>query len=128
MKGYIDMVLNDDDYDLALAGWTSPAADPDFMLTPVLGSSSFRGEVEINLARFSNDLFNESLLAARRLPLSDVWGRVKLYNEAIGIFNEQLPFIPLFHTRLFLVCNKRVKGVKPTPSGLVSFTRVWLKD
>jgi peptide/nickel transport system substrate-binding protein len=127
-KGYIDLVEFSDDFDLVLAGWSSTVIDPDFMLTPILGSPSIQGGDEINISRFDNEAFDEKLFAARRLPLSDVWGRMRIYNEAISIFSKELPFIPLFHTNMFLVCNKRVKGARPTPGGNIYFTRVWLKD
>jgi ABC-type transport system substrate-binding protein len=127
MNEYVDMVYSDDT-DIVLSGWTSVPADPDFIMTPLLGSSLVRGRSGENISRFSSTFFDEKLFAARRLPLSDVWGRIKVYNEALKIFNQELPFIPLFHTRFIVVFNKKVRGVEPTPDGMVSFSRVWLKD
>jgi ABC-type transport system substrate-binding protein len=125
--GYDKIVSEERDFDLCLGGWNSYVADPDFMLGPILGGPEIRGEVYGNLSRWENKAFDAKLIAARRLPLSMFWERVKLYNEAVKIFEEELPLIPLFHTRVFVIYNKRVKGVKLFPNGMIFFNNVWLE-
>jgi peptide/nickel transport system substrate-binding protein len=128
MKEYFAMEEDEQVFDLSLAGWFTAGADPDFMLTPLLGGSLLQGAGVKNRVRWDNRAFDEKILAARGLSLSDSWRRIKLYNEAIEIFNEELPFIPLFHTKMFLVFNKRVKGMKPTPSGGAFFVKAWIEE
>jgi ABC-type transport system substrate-binding protein len=119
--------IEEGDYDLQLSGWNGYVADPDFLLTAILGGPDIRGLMPNNYSSWENRDFDQKLLAARSLPLSDVWGRIKLYNEAVAIFKDERPFVPLFHTRVFAIYNRRVKGVRLSPNGMIIFSDVWLE-
>jgi ABC-type transport system substrate-binding protein len=121
-------ILSKGDFDLALTGWISEMGDPDYLLTALLSGESLKEEVMKNYSRWNNQLFDEKLKTARKLPLSDVRGRIKLYNEAQKIFQEETPWIPLFHTKIFVIHNRRVKGVILYPSSMLSFYKVQFTD
>jgi peptide/nickel transport system substrate-binding protein len=116
------------DFDLCLTGWISEIGDPDYLLSTILGSPRLGGSPAGKLAQWQNNGFDGKILAARRLPLSDVMGRVKLYNEALAVFREEIPLIPLFHTRVFLVHNRRVKDIVVHPTSIIRFDKVWLAE
>ncbi len=121
-------ILHKGDFDLALSGWIAEMGDPDYILSALLSGESLKEEVMKNYARWDNESFDEKLKTACQLPLSDVRGRIKLYNEAQKIFQEQAPWIPLFHTKIFVIHNRRVKGVILYPSSMLSFHKVQLID
>jgi len=112
------------DYDLVLAGWIDLTGDPDYTLKSLLS-----GKHNVyNLSRWYNEQFDEKLKAAQQLPFGDVQGRIKLYNEAQKIFLDEVPLIPLFHTKIFLVHNRRVRGVILYPSSMISYHKARLED
>ena len=113
--------LDRGDFDLALAGWIDLGGDPDHIFSYLLSS----GQTYIyNQARWNNKLFDEKLKAARQLPLSDVKGRIRLYNEAQRIFQQEAPWIPLFHTKIYVIHNRKIKGIIFYPSTMISYNKV----
>jgi len=113
-------------FDLCLTGWISEIGDPDYLLSSVLGGSKLGGRTAGNISGWHDARFDEKILAARRLPLADMMGRVRLYNEALKIAKEEMPIIPLFHTKVFVVYRKRVKGVVPHPASIIRLDKVWI--
>lgn len=114
----------DGDYDLILVGWIELTGDPDYTLTTLLSSE----ESTYNDTHWNNKLFDEKLKAARQLPIDDVNGRIKLYNEAQKIFQEEAPWIPLFHTKIFVIHNRKVKDIILYPSSMISYNNVKFGD
>jgi len=114
------------DFDLCLTGWVSETGDPDYLLSSLLGGPKLGGNPAGSISGWRSSVFEEKLLLSRRLPLSDVMGRMKLYNEALRIAKEEVPIIPLFHTKVFVVYRKKVKGVIPHPTSIIRFDRVWI--
>jgi len=112
------------DNDLTLVGWIELTGDPDYTLTTLLSGE----ESAFNDAHWNNKLFDEKLKAAQRLPLSDVRGRIRLYNEAQKIFQDEAPWIPLFHTKIFVIHNQRVRGIILYPSSMISYHKVKLEN
>ena len=108
------------DFDLVLSGWIDMTGDPDYTLNSLLSGKMY----PYNLTSWHNNLFDEKLMAARELPISDVKSRIKLYNEAQKIFQQEAPWIPLFHTKIFVIHNKKVKGIILYPSTMVSYHKV----
>ena len=112
------------DFDLSLSGWINITGDPDYTLNTLLSGKLY----EYNESRWHNKLFDEKLEAARELPVNDVQGRIKLYNEAQKIFQDEAPWIPLFHTKIFLIYNKKVKGIILYPSSMLSYHKASLQS
>ena len=111
------------DFDLALSGWIDMTGDPDYTLDSLLSGKLY----PYNFTLWHNDIFDEKLKAVRQLPLSDVRGRIRLFNEAQQIFQQEAPWIPLFHTKIFVIHNKKVKGIILYTSSMLSYHKVRLQ-
>jgi peptide/nickel transport system substrate-binding protein len=111
-------------HDLALSGWIDTTGHPDYTLNSLLSGKMY----VFNLSRWHNKLFDEKLEAARELPINDISGRIKLYNEAQEIFEREAPWIPLFHTKNFVIYNRKVKGIIAYPSSMISYNKVRLQS
>lgn len=117
-------VITNREYDLILSGWIDTSGDPDYTLDSLLSGKLY----SYNLSGWSNKLFDEKLKAARQLPLNDIRGRIRLYNEAQKIFQEEAPWIPLVHTKIFVIHHRKVKGIIFYPSTLISYHKVRLES
>jgi peptide/nickel transport system substrate-binding protein len=117
-------ILKSGDFDLELSGWIEESGSPDYILSALLSDEVY----SYNNARWRNELFDDKLKAARRLPPNDMQGRIRLYNEAQKIFQQEAPWIPLFHTKIFLVHSKKIKGVIFYPSSMISYHKVTIED
>ena len=91
-----------------MSGWISECGDPDYILSALLSSESLKEQVVKNYSRWSNTQFDYKLQSARKLPLNDVRGRINLYNDAQQIFQQEAPWIPLFHTRIYIIYNRNI--------------------
>jgi peptide/nickel transport system substrate-binding protein len=120
----VSSILEKGDFDLELSGWIEESGSPDYILSALLSDEVY----SYNNARWHNELFDEKLKAARRLNPNDIQGRIKLYNEAQEIFQQEAPWIPLFHTKIFLVYNSKIKGVIFYPSSMISYHKVTIVD
>jgi len=118
-----DYLLRKGDYDLVLEGWIDVTGDPDYTLSSLLSGK----ESTYNDSHWHNQLFDEKLQAARELPISEIKARKRLYDEAQSIFQEEAPWIPLFHTKIFVIHNHRVKGIIFYPSSMLSYHKVRLE-
>jgi peptide/nickel transport system substrate-binding protein len=108
------------EWGLALSGWIDMTGDPDYTLNFLLSGKLY----PYNISRWHNDLFDEKLKRARELPLSNVADKIKLYNEAQEIFKKEAPWIPLFHTKNFLIYNRKIKGIIFYPNTLISYHKI----
>jgi len=117
-------MLSGADFDLALSGWIAESGDPDYILTALLSGESLKAPVVKNYSSWNNKLFDEKLRSARQLPLSDVRGRIRLYNDAQQIFQQEAPWISLVHTKIFVIHNRKIKGIILYPSSMLSYHKV----
>jgi peptide/nickel transport system substrate-binding protein len=104
-------------HDLALSGWIDTTGHPDYTLNSLLSGRLY----VFNLSRWHNKLFDEKLEAARELPFSNVTDRIRLYNEAQQIFQKEAPWIPLFHTKNFVIYHRKIKSIIAYPSSMISY-------
>jgi dipeptide transport system substrate-binding protein len=105
---------------MVLDGWIEESGSPDYMLRSLLGNEQY----SYNHARWFNQIFYDKLQAARELSPEDTKGRIQLYNEAQGIFQQEAPWIPLFHNKIFVLYNKQVNNIHFYPSSMISYHRV----
>ena len=117
-------IIRGGDYDMALFGWIDVTGNPDYTLKYLLSSKYYTNEITLNYSHWHNKLFDKKLQDARELPIHDVAGRIRLYNEAQKIVQEKVPVIPLFHTKIFVVHNRKVKGIIFYPSSMISYHKV----
>ena len=93
---------------LNLQGWVNVSGDPDYTF-----GSLFNG--------WRSQPVAQALRSARELPIEDVAGRIRLYNEAERLMQEEAPIIPLTHTKVFMIHRRKVKGLVLFPSSYISY-------
>lgn len=104
-------------------GWTSRNGDPDNFLFPLLSKANIPGT---NYSRWSDETF-ENLLA-KAVQSQDRAERETLYQQAVKIFQENSPILPLAHSINYVPLNKRVQGFVQSPFGYTSFYGVSLSE
>jgi len=108
------------EHDLVFMGWSGDNGDPDNFLTPNLSCAAAKsGE---NQAGWCNAEFDA--LIARARSLSDQAQRAALYRQALGIFTQQAPWLPLAYPKQFAVQRRDVQGFVLSPLGSNNYARV----
>ena len=103
-------------HQLGLAGWNSDNSDPDNFLYSLLDPDNAVTPGN-NLSRYRSPRFHELMLAGQRELDEDK--RLAIYREAQQLVAEDLPVVPLVHTKLRAAHAKEVKGFRLHPTGLV---------
>ncbi|MDX1946113.1 MAG: ABC transporter substrate-binding protein, partial [Pirellulaceae bacterium] len=111
-------------HQLGLAGWNSDNSDPDNFLYSLLDPDNI-AEQGNNLSRWRNDRFHELMLAGQREL--DVAKRLAIYHEAQAIVLQELPVVPLVHTKLRAAHSKELQGFKLHPTGLIRLRNAWFE-
>ena len=110
------------EHDLIFMGWAGDNGDPDNFLTPNLScAAAASGE---NQAGWCDPQFDALIRQARQSR--DQQERAALYRQALAIFREQAPWIPLAHPKQFSVLRQGVKGFVLSPLGSNNYTHVTL--
>lgn len=108
------------EHDLVFMGWAGDNGDPDNFLTPNLScAAAASGE---NQAGWCDPLFDALIQQARQTREQDQ--RAALYRQALAIFHEQAPWIPLAHPKQFSVLRRDVYGFVLSPMGSNNFSKV----
>lgn len=108
------------EHDLVFMGWAGDNGDPDNFLTPNLScAAAASGE---NQAGWCHPPFDALIRQARQEPEQST--RAALYRQALAIFHEQAPWIPLAHPKQFAALRKGVEGFVLSPMGSNNFARV----
>jgi cationic peptide transport system substrate-binding protein len=106
------------EHDSVLIGWTADNADPDNFLRPLLScASAISGS---NRTNWCDSLYDQ--LIADAVLTADVAKRRELYFLAQDYVAEQVPLIPIAHSRRFQVKSSKVTGMQINPYGGISFT------
>lgn len=102
-----------------LLGWYPDYLDPDDYLYPFLHSeaNSWAG------TGFKNKTVDELLDQAQ--VVIDQNERAKLYEKVQEILAEEVPYIPLFQGKLYIVASEDVKGIIPSPTMLFYYSSVY---
>ena len=108
------------EHDLVFMGWAGDNGDPDNFLTPNLSCAA--AESGDNQAGWCHKEFDLLVREARRVIQPE--RRAALYREALAIFHEQAPWIPLAHPKQFAVLSKDVEGFILNPMGSNNFAQV----
>ncbi|MDH2923843.1 dipeptide transport system substrate-binding protein [Nicoletella semolina] len=102
-------------------GWTSRNGDPDNFLFPLLSKNNIPGT---NYSRWTNEDFEQLLSSA--VQEKDPKQRAKQYQQALEIFQQHTPIIPLAHAINYVPLSKRVQGFVQNPFGYTPFYSVRL--
>lgn len=94
-------------------GWTGDNGDPDNFFNVLLGCASVTSGS--NYARWCNEKFNKLIDDAK--TSTDLKVRTKYYMSAQVLQNEQMPLVPIAHSRTFKAMAANIKGYKQDPLG-----------
>jgi peptide/nickel transport system substrate-binding protein len=103
-------------HELGLAGWSSDNFDPDNFLYSLLDIDNIN-ENGNNLSRYRNDEVHRLLKAGQREL--DPEQRLPMYLRVQELVFEDVPVVPLVHTRVRIAQRDNLKGYKLHPSSLV---------
>lgn len=113
---YLDKVKRGE-HDMVQLGWAGDNGDPDnFLYTLFSCDSVQRGS---NNSRYCQPEFESLIKRARRE--SDLATREQLYREALRVFSEDVPVIPIAHSKVFRALSSRVEGYVMDPFDVDNF-------
>ncbi len=115
---YVDYIRNGR-LSVYLLGWYPDYLDPDDYLTPFLHSeaNSWSG------TGYANETVDKLLEEAQRLTNQE--DRAKLYEQVQEILAEDVPYIPIFQGRLYIVARSNVEGIVPSPTMLFYYATLY---
>ena len=103
--------LRDTDHPMFLLGWSADYADPDNFLNALLSGDAIGPDKSKptgnNNTFFDHPEFNRLVKQAQTEV--DPKKRAGLYTQALRIFHDEVPCIPIAHVGQFAVCRKDVK-------------------
>lgn len=111
-------------FDSFILGWVNGwPDDPDVtqLFTPfsdVVGSGA-------NFTSYNNPEFTALNLQAKTVPGCDLAERAALYAEMQRIFQEDLPYVPLYAGRGFYAASNDIAGFAPYPNNLFWNAATW---
>lgn len=100
-----------------LLGWSADHPDPDNFFTPILSCSNALAGT--NRTFWCNEKYNK--LIEKALITSNINRRKKLYHQALQLIAEEVPLLPIAHSKRFQARNNEVKGEILTSFGGISF-------
>lgn len=111
------------DYEMALLGWQADSLDPNDFLTALLDSDSIG---TTNRSRYRSEVMDGLLNRARMESAPRT--RLALYRQAQALFQEEMPFVPLYHASVFIARRQEVNGLVIGPTGFLRFEKAWLQS
>ncbi len=108
------------EYDMALLGWQADTPDPNDFLAALLGSEAIG---TTNRCRYRSEKMD--LLLKRARMESAPRSRLSLYHQAQELFQEEMPFVPLYHASVFTAHREEVRGLIVGPTGLLRYDKAW---
>ncbi len=110
------------EHETALLGWIGDNGDPDNFFTSLLSCAAMRSG---NNASFWCDQEFDQLISQAG-ENSDISVRTNLYIQAQERFSQAMPWVPIAHSRQFILANKRVKNFRLNPTDGMYFSGVTL--
>jgi len=108
------------EYELALLGWQADTLDPNDFLTALLDSGSIG---TTNRSRYRSPAMDGLLKRARMDSAAAT--RLALYRQALDLFQQDMPLVPLYHSSVFTAQRREVRGLVVGPTGIVRFDKTW---
>lgn len=108
------------DYEMALLGWQADSLDPNDFLTALLDSELVG---KTNRSRYASPSM-DALLKRARMD-SAARARLALYRRAQDLFQDDMPFVPLYHASVFTAHRREVNGLVIGPTGILRYDKTW---
>jgi len=118
-SAYVGLISRGD-FDMALLGWQADTLDPNDFLTALLASEAIG---TTNRSRYRSERMD--LLLKRARMESAPRTRLSLYRQVQELFQEEMPFIPLYNASVFTARREEVQGLIVDPTGLPRYDKVW---
>lgn len=115
--------VKDGEHQAALLGWIGDNGDPDNFFSSLLSCPAARSG---NNAAFWCDKSFDALINQAATE-SDIEKRTKLYLEAQKTFSRSYPWVPIAHSRQFVLAHKRLKNFSLTPTDGMYFSGAFLE-
>lgn len=112
--------LSDGQHQSFLLGWSADHPEPDNFFSPILSCSA--SENGSNTTFWCNKEYDE--LIHQSLKTTDVNKRKQNYSKAMKILYQELPLIPIAHSKHYQARNKNITGDILAPFGGVNFYQV----
>ena len=112
------------EHDIAMLGWSADLGDPDNFFYYLLSKSAAEKPAG-NISFYRSDAMQEILDQAR--SITDREKRIELYKKAQEIFHNDVPWVPIAHSKKAVITSKRVKNLKLHPTTWRYFRQIWLK-
>ncbi len=103
-----------------LLGWSADHPDPDNFFTPLLSCDSTKSGS--NRVFWCDDDFDQLLQKARLTTNINL--RKKYYAQALTMIEDEVPLIPIAHSKRFQARNKQVRGTLLNSLGGIDFSKV----
>lgn len=111
------------DYDLAVLGWAADTTDPNDFLSALLESEAVG---TTNRSRYRSAAMDTLLRRGRRS--GDPHQRLTAYAEVQRLFQQDMPWIPLYHVSLLTAHRHSVNGITTGPTGILRYDKAWKSD
>ena len=108
------------DFDMALLGWQADTLDPNDFLTALLDSGSIG---TTNRSRYLSPAMDGLLKRARMDSAPGT--RLAHYRLAQELFQQDMPFVPLYHSSVFTAHRREVRGLVIGPTGILRYDKAW---
>ncbi|WP_153221037.1 ABC transporter substrate-binding protein [Pseudomonas sp. SZ57] len=120
---YLDKVKRGE-HQMVQLGWSGDNGDPDNFLYTLLSCDSVtRGS---NNSRYCSAEFDRLISQAR--VESDQALRASLYQQALGLLSQDVPVIPIAHSKVYRVLSPKLAGYKMNPFDMDYFSQLSLRD
>lgn len=119
---YLEKTMNGE-HQMYMLGWSGTNGDPDYFLSSLLHGSNVGTS---NRSFYVNPEVDELLDAAKVAVDQDE--RASLYSEAQALISEDVPMVPLVHSRPVLATTNKVKNYVPHPSTSESLAEVEIEN
>jgi peptide/nickel transport system substrate-binding protein len=108
------------------SAWVPDYPDPDAYFRVFFGNKTSLANEESNYNNFNNALFDSIYLETLRTK--DFKKRHTMMNTLDQILIENAAIVPIFAEDLFVIVNLRVRDFQINNSGIIDFSRIYIKE
>lgn len=107
-----------------LLGWSADHPDPDNFFTPMLSCSA--AQTGSNTTFWCNESYDK--LIKKALKTSNIKQRKKYYAQAMAMVTQEVPLIPIAHSKRYQARGNNITGDILAPFGGINFYQVGKRD